>query len=1012
MAPVGPIVHQNVANKVKRPVPPGIQTNGAITSSKSSPSPSMSAKKPPPSAKQPPHSASDRAITASTVRPVNRARRETASQLQGRHSRNSAGLRSASLAADHSSHDAEPRPYIVTDSYILNKFAGRPPSLVCHLHTTHFRFDNQDGVFPYKSPMKIFLDHVRSRTIPHDLLSYFTEAGVPFYDGCLIVQVHDHKSLAQAKNVAKPTKGKGSVMPSSIHNYNQCLTPSPNVPFPKEGLSNGDGSSKNNDVAEKENAPVMPAPEEQKDKATKPRVFTMVLHPTPESLQMDLLIKASTPRGLGDGLGQPPSTPMSLIPPTPTAGSMPPPAKRQKREKTELDGSNIYAAEGQILLATNAPLVLEPTKNVEETIILMEAMSHPKHAEAPPQPKTRKRTVAEMAADEAAAAETERFMLVADERLAPNANGAQNGGAADGDASGGASAFEPRFERFKVLADISREHAEKKEQEKLKQLENDRKLQQAKQQQQQDAHGHPQNNVVTNGVNNAAVGTPQMANNMPPQAQPRFQAQITQPPASSPVAGQGTPQHMSSPMVGSVPMQQTNSGMANSPPRPSSVVQNPAAMSVPMAHNMSSRGSQQSHPSGTPRMPHSTPNMAQGTPINRPAMVATPRMSQASPPPAMMAQNSQPGQGMMMNGQSMNQMNPQYAAQLAQQRAVQQQQQMAMQNGLNSGNMTPAFAAETLDCGKIRADGHTFDLSKLGGPHSVVTTRFKPSPPEHYNTTYTLDICKPLKKKGGKKDEECPNGTRVCGITHLLKSGEKETDEITNVIAIAGNLENVGGSRFDATPTRLKTSDSTSDKDKEGVRLVLTGGRDPLKGDIKKTDQKAIIEFLCDPKKEGTEGEWVTSDQYEKRADDDKKEGDGDDKDDGESMIEHQLKHDNASLIWNSFDVEEKARVLRLTWYTKYACEKSEDNGGSGDDDSSSSHWGFFTWFIIIAFLGIAGYLIFSSWINFTRYGARGWDLLPHSDTIRDIPYLLKDWIRRVLNTVQGTGSRGGYSAV
>ncbi|KAG4295055.1 hypothetical protein FPRO06_01639 [Fusarium proliferatum] len=956
----------------------------------------MSAKKPPPSAKQPPHSASDRAITASTVRPVNRARRETASQLQGRHSRNSAGLRSASLAADHSGHDAEPRPYIVTDSYILNKFAGRPPSLVCHLHTTHFRFDNQDGVFPYKSPMKIFLDHVRSRTIPHDLLSYFTDAGVPFYDGCLIVQVHDHKSLAQAKNVAKPTKGKGSMMPSSIHNYNQCLTPSPNVPFPKENLSNGDGSSKGNDVAEKENAPVMPAPEEQKDRATKPRVFTMVLHPTAESLQMDLLIKASTPRGLGDGLGQPPSTPMSLIPPTPTAGTMPPPAKRQKREKTELDSSNIHAAEGQILLATNAPLVLEPTKNLEETIILMEAMSHPKHAEAPPQPKTRKRTVAEMAADEAAAAETERFMLVADERLAPNANGVQNGGTADGDASGGASAFEPRFERFKVLAEISREHAEKKEQEKLKQLENDRKLQQAKQQQQQDAvalaqkqnaeqerlrreaaareaqmrqaeaqrqaqaraqaanqnsqnnqnaqrvngsqpqHGHPQNNVVTNGVNNAAVGTPQIANNMPPQAQPRFQAQITQPPASSPVAGQGTPQHMSSPMVASVPMQQTNSGMANSPPRPSSVVQNAAAMSVPMAHNMSSRGSQQSHPSGTPRMPHSTPNMAQA----------------------------------------------------------------------------PVFAAETLDCGKIRADGHTFDLSKLGGPHSVLTTRFKPSPPEHYNTTYTLDICKPLKKKGGKKDEECPNGTRVCGITHLLKSGEKETDEITNVIAIAGNLENVGGSRFDATPTRLKTSDSTSDKDKEGVRLVLTGGRDPLKGDIKKTDQKAIIEFLCDPKKEGTEGEWVTSDQYEKRADDDKKEGDGDDKDEGESMIEHQLKHENASLIWNSFDDEEKVRVLRLTWYTKYACEKPEDNGGSGDDDSSSSHWGFFTWFIIIAFLGIAGYLIFSSWINFTRYGARGWDLLPHSDTIRDIPYLLKDWIRRVLNTVQGTGSRGGYSAV
>lgn len=63
-------------------------------------------------------------------------------------------------------------------------------------------------------------------------------------------------------------------------------------------------------------------------------------------------------------------------------------------------------------------------------------------------------------------------------------------------------------------------------------------------------------------------------------------------------------------------------------------------------------------------------------------------------------------------------------------------------------------------------------------------------------------------------------------------------------------------------------------------------------------------------------------------------------------------------------------------------------------------------------FMATASYLIFGSWLNYNRYGARGWDLLPHGDTIRDIPYLLKDWTRRVLNTVQGTGSRGGYSAV
>ena len=64
------------------------------------------------------------------------------------------------------------------------------------------------------------------------------------------------------------------------------------------------------------------------------------------------------------------------------------------------------------------------------------------------------------------------------------------------------------------------------------------------------------------------------------------------------------------------------------------------------------------------------------------------------------------------------------------------------------------------------------------------------------------------------------------------------------------------------------------------------------------------------------------------------------------------------------------------------------------------------------AFMGVAAYLIFGSWLNYNRYSARGWDLVPHSETIRDVPYLLRDWIRRVVNTIQGGGSRGGYSVL
>ncbi|KAI5458143.1 autophagy-related protein 27 [Mariannaea sp. PMI_226] len=345
--------------------------------------------------------------------------------------------------------------------------------------------------------------------------------------------------------------------------------------------------------------------------------------------------------------------------------------------------------------------------------------------------------------------------------------------------------------------------------------------------------------------------------------------------------------------------------------------------------------------------------------------------------------------------------------------------------------------ASLLTCENIRVDGHSFDLSKLKGPHSVVTTRYEPNPPEHFNTTYTLDLCGPLKKSGkAKKGQECPNGTRVCAITHLLQD---ETDTIMDVTSIAGNLENAGGSQFEYTATRLKTSDSTADSQKEGLRLVLKGGRHPLTRAGR--EQRAVIELICDRNRTGTEGEWDSEDKYDasklrlradekdegetKEGDDkDSKDGDkdgdksddkGSDKDgegeDGESITEHQLKKEDAALIWESYGLEKDIDVLRMTWYTKYACEKRDDGGDEGDDPSSS-HWGFFTWFILIAFLGIATYLVFSSWLNYNRYGARGWDLLPHSDTIRDVPYLMKDWLRRVLNTVQGTGSRGGYSAV
>lgn len=169
---------------------------------------------------------------------------------------------------------------------------------------------------------------------------------------------------------------------------------------------------------------------------------------------------------------------------------------------------------------------------------------------------------------------------------------------------------------------------------------------------------------------------------------------------------------------------------------------------------------------------------------------------------------------------------------------------------------------------------------------------------------------------------------------------------VSKVVAIAGSLENVGGSDFQYEATRFKGSDSHDDSQKEGLRLVMTGGKHPLNGPVKeRTAQKAVIEFHCDPERTGLEGEWESEDRYDG---DDKvrREEDEEGGDDGtESGVEHQLKTDNSSLIWESYgyDEERSADILRMTWYTKYACEKLDD-GDDDDGGNSSSHWGFFTW--------------------------------------------------------------------
>lgn len=254
-----------------------------------------------------------------------------------------------------------------------------------------------------------------------------------------------------------------------------------------------------------------------------------------------------------------------------------------------------------------------------------------------------------------------------------------------------------------------------------------------------------------------------------------------------------------------------------------------------------------------------------------------------------------------------------------------------------------------------------------------------------------MDLCKKLDKVG-PKDENCPGGSRVCGIEKLFKPDEG-SNTTQGTIPIAGDFTTTTGGALDPKWTRLKTSSAPDDRGKEGLRLEMGGGKYE-EDDGKVWPQKAVVEFLCTKSTE--ERRMVESRRNNEEEDGGRNEA-ARETDDGEG----------GKLRFLDYGYVGDSKVLSLRWQTKYACENATSDGGKG-----GGHWGFFTWFIIVIFLAIAAYLVFGSWLNYNRYSARGWDLVPHSETLRDIPYIFKDWMRRVVSTVQGGGSRGGYSAV
>ncbi|KTW30664.1 hypothetical protein T552_00379 [Pneumocystis carinii B80] len=100
-------------------------------------------------------------------------------------------------------------PLVRSSDELLERYKDESPSLILHMYPTHFRFEQQDGVFLYNSPMKIILECIRMETIPPECVEIFRDIRTRFYEGCLIVQIRDHRQSADEnsnQNGNKDTK--------------------------------------------------------------------------------------------------------------------------------------------------------------------------------------------------------------------------------------------------------------------------------------------------------------------------------------------------------------------------------------------------------------------------------------------------------------------------------------------------------------------------------------------------------------------------------------------------------------------------------------------------------------------------------------------------------------------------------------------------------------------------------------------------------------------------------------
>ncbi|KAF9584898.1 hypothetical protein BGW38_004762 [Lunasporangiospora selenospora] len=263
---------------------------------------------------------------------------------------------------------------------------------------------------------------------------------------------------------------------------------------------------------------------------------------------------------------------------------------------------------------------------------------------------------------------------------------------------------------------------------------------------------------------------------------------------------------------------------------------------------------------------------------------------------------------------------------------------------------TPAFNYEN-----IVIDGHTYNISAFNETAYTVAGQVRTGHPNNYRYDYTLNPCKALAVPEGQDKTHCVAGTWVCQDVKVVYENGTTTTFLLQPIAGSFPAKDGAPARdVAALASRVTTQEDTS---QAPWNLTLKGGV------IDGQEQSAVITFVCD--------ETAT-----------------------DATVAPTLDSDSGG-------------VARFTWKSSHACPKQIQNP---HDEGMSGFGIFMTVLLVFGFL----YMSLGAFYNHQKFGARGLDMIPHFEFLKDFPYLVIDVSRHVWDAVTGRsrGNRGGYVSV